>query len=182
MNELNFSPFPLLKTERLILRQLNAGDAEAIFSLRTDESVNKYIDRPKPAAIADAMAFISKINDAIKNNKSIYWAICLKDDTELIGTICIWNFSDDKSTAEIGYELKPVYQGRGLMNEALKIVINYGFQDLALISLDAYTHKQNESSTKLLLKNKFKLDAIRVDEENDNVVIYSLKRNNAINA
>src|SRR4030095_12163122 len=87
MRKLNFYPFPLLKTPRLILRQLTDSDADAIYSLRSDNQVNKYIDRPKPAGIDDAKAFILKINSFIEKNESLYWAICLKDTSELIGTV-----------------------------------------------------------------------------------------------
>ncbi len=174
MKQLNFSPFPTLTTERLILRQLKNSDDAAIFLLRSDNSVNKYIDRPKQININEANEFIKMINDGINNNKWTYWAICLKNIPELIGTICLWNFSDDKTTAEIGYELKPSFQGKGLMNEALRCIINYGFQTIRLKKIDAYTHKENIGSLKLLEKNNFKLEPNRIDQENANNIIYTL--------
>jgi ribosomal-protein-alanine N-acetyltransferase len=174
MNEINFTPFPVLSTERLTLRQLTDADDLAIFALRSDDIVNRYIDRPKQTSIDEVKAFILKINNGIKQNKWIYWAICLKDKPNLIGTICLWNFSNDKTNAEIGYELNPEFQGQGLMNEALRSIINYGIQTIGLQKIDAYTHKENDSSTRLLVMNNFKLDRDRKDEENINNIIYSL--------
>jgi len=169
----NFTPFPELKTERLILRQLTEDDTQEIFFLRTDEGVNRYIERPRPENINDARKFILKINNGIKQNEMIDWAITLKDAHNLIGTICLWNFSKDKTKAEVGFELKPEYQGQGIMNEALKIVLEFGFKRVALASIDAYTHKDNISSILLLKKNNFEQNPELIDNENSNNIIFT---------
>lgn len=169
----NFTPFPELKTERLLLRQLTEADSQDIFFLRTDKGVNRYIERPRPENINDARDFILKTNNSIKQNEWIDWAIALKDAKKLIGTICLWNFSEDKTRAEVGFELKPDYQGKGIMNEALVNVLKFGFETIGLASIDAYTHKDNINSTKLLLKNDFKPDIERKDNENINNIIFT---------
>lgn len=167
-------PFPELATARLTLRQLVETDDKNIFLLRSDERVNKFIDRPKAISIESAQAFIYNINDGIANDKWFYWAICLKDDIDLVGTICLWNFSKDRSTAEIGYELFPKFQGRGIMNEALKAVIEFAIEKLKLKKIIAFTHKENESSTKLLMKNNFRLVPNREYNKVDNYIIMEL--------
>ena len=106
METINLTPFPNLSTERLTLRQLNLQDDNEIFFLRSDERVLKYLVIPKANSIEEARAFIHKIN-----NGSAYWAICLKNETKLIGTICFWNISKEENKAEIGYVLHPGYQG-----------------------------------------------------------------------
>ena len=58
--KLNFTPFPELKTERLLLRQLTEADSQDIFFLRTDKGVNRYIERSRPENINDARDFILK--------------------------------------------------------------------------------------------------------------------------
>jgi ribosomal-protein-alanine N-acetyltransferase len=126
--------------------------------------------------IKDIRAFISKINDGIHNNEWIYWAISLKDDPTLIGTICLWNFSEDTTAAEIGYELDPAFHGKGIMSEALKKIIEFGFNEIELNSIEAYTHSKNEVSKKLLQKYNFKLDAGRVDKENIDNIIFTLSK------
>src|SRR4051812_35270948 len=101
---MRFSPFPILNSDRLILRPLSEMDKEAIFFLRSDKTVNEFIDRKKPASLDEALMFIKDINARVDKGESIYWAISLKDKPELIGTICLWNFSTDNKVAEIGYE------------------------------------------------------------------------------
>ncbi len=171
-----FSRFLKLTTERLLLRRLKATDETALFSLRSNDTINKYIDRPKQTSLEESQQFITRINNGIKENKSMYWAITIKDNPQLIGTICLWHFSDDKKTAEIGYELNPDFQGQGIMNEALKKVIELAFQTIGITTIEAYTHKDNTKSTSLLLKNNFSIDVTRKDEENINNIIFILQR------
>ena len=70
----------------------------------------------------------------------------------------------------------PVHQGKGYMNEALKAVIAHAFQTAGFTILEAYTHKDNEASTKLLLKHHFVLQADSHDPENANHLIYLLQK------
>lgn len=155
MEARNFNPFPILKTERLTLRQLVSSDANEIFALRSNDNVNKYLDRKPSKSINDAKTFIQTINKNIQRNDSIYWAITLNGTDKLIGTICLFNFSDDNLKAEIGYELLPNFQGKGVMQEAISNVIDFGVQHIGLSSIEAYTHSENQSSTRLLGKFNF---------------------------
>jgi [ribosomal protein S5]-alanine N-acetyltransferase len=151
-----FIPFPRLATPRLILRQLEDRDAPEIFQLRSNESVNQYINRPKAETINDAQQFIHNINTKINNNEPVlYWAIVPKNDAKLAGTICLFNFDEKEMQAEIGYELLPDHQGMGIMQEAFASVINYCFDQMQLKRIEAFTHVQNSSSIKLLEKNEF---------------------------
>jgi ribosomal-protein-alanine N-acetyltransferase len=160
MGDRNFEPFPVLKTERLTLRQLVGGDENEIFALRSNDNVNKYLDRKPSKSIDDAKRFIKTINENIQRNDSIYWAITLNGTNKLIGTICLFNFSDDNLKAEIGYELLPDFLGKGIMQEATSKVIDFGVQHLGLHSIEAYTHSENQSSTRLLEKFNFKKNSV----------------------
>jgi len=175
----NFSPFPILETERLFLRKLSLDDAEEIFTLRSNDEVNKYIDRPKANDIDEAIAFINKVNIGVANDNWLYWVICFKDNPMLIGTICLWNLNEVENKAEVGYELIPKYQGKGIAQEVLSKIIEFGFDVVQLNKIEAYTHKENLSSTKLLEKFNFVRDTheeskIDFTVENPNIVVYSL--------
>jgi ribosomal-protein-alanine N-acetyltransferase len=156
MTAKNFIPFPVLKTGRLTLRQLRSSDDKEIFALRSNDNVNKYLDRKPGKSIDDAQSFIQAINENIQKQDSLYWAITLNGTDKLIGTICLFDFSEDHSKVEIGYELLPEFQGKGIMQEAASKVIHFGFQHAGVNSIEAYTHCENVSSTKLLEKLNFK--------------------------
>lgn len=167
------APFPILTTERLTLRQLSIDDHLAIYDLRSDPNSNKFLDRPLCQSTEEAKNFIYKINDNIKKGGAYYWAITLTNTQQLVGTICLFDFSNQNNSCEIGYELLTKFQGQGLMLEAVQIVINFVFQSLKCKKILAYTHLENQQSTHLLLKLNF-IKSIEVDKENPNLVLYSL--------
>jgi [ribosomal protein S5]-alanine N-acetyltransferase len=168
MLQLNFSPFPVLKTKRLVLRPLTIADADEIAALRSNEAVNKYLERVKTTSAEEALLFIDKINNSISNNQSIYWVIALQETNQLIGTICFWNIVTTEDTAEIGYELLPDYHGKGIMQEAITAVISFGFREMQTKSITAFPLATNIASIKLLEKNDFKIDIVeKYKEEHD---------------
>jgi ribosomal-protein-alanine N-acetyltransferase len=173
--DFNFTPFPVLETERLTLRALTLEDAKAIFGLRTNKEVNEYIDRKVPRNLSEARAFIDRISTLAENNKGIFWVIASKSTNELMGTIGLRNFEDEEDYAEIGYEINPDYQERGYMSEAFEPVLNYGFQNLELKTIEAFTHKNNTASIALLEKLDFVFDPERKDEGFENNISYLLK-------
>ena len=142
-------------TERLILRQLSLADAPGIFKLRTDASVNKYIDRNACPALEDAEKFITQTCENISKGQSCYWIIADKNTLEFAGTICLFNFSEDQKSAEIGYELLPAAQGKGYMLEAIEQVINFAKETLNLKMLEACVHKDNLASLNLIAHFNF---------------------------
>jgi [ribosomal protein S5]-alanine N-acetyltransferase len=153
-----FSPFPELKTERLLLRRLTFEDSHELMWLRSDERVNKYLDRQKSMNIHEAAEFVKKIDKNLEENKSGYWVICLAESRTLIGTICLWNLQPEKDMAELGYELSPMYQGKGIMHEAAEKIIAYAFETMQAKVITALTVPQNEPSRKVLEKCGFKAD------------------------
>ncbi len=168
----NQSLFPALTTQRLLLRKLEINDAPEIFSLRSDSRVNEYLDRPETTSLTEAKAFIEMITAGVDQNKNFYWAISLKADHKLIGTICLWNIDIENATIEVGYELLPAHQGKGLMHEALLKVIDYVFKTLAFKTIVAYTNAANKKSIKLLERNGFIANGIK---EAGGEMIYALK-------
>ena len=175
---LNFNPFPEIKTDRLLLRRIEISDGDMILFLRSDKTVTKFIERPESRQtknMADAIKFINELDGYFETNKSISWGITLKNESKIIGTICLWNFSENNKIAEVGYDLDPKFQGNGFMNESLKAIVSFGFNKLDLGKIEAFTHQENENSKRLLEKNGFKFNADRVDEENILNVIYELE-------
>lgn len=91
----------------------------------------------------------------------------------MVGTICLFDFSSENSSCEIGYELMTKFQGQGIMKEATQLVINYVFQTLKLKKILAFTHHDNQNSTNLLLKFNF-VKSTETDKENPNLNIFTL--------
>jgi ribosomal-protein-alanine N-acetyltransferase len=170
LTHISFTPFPKLTTERLVLRQLKLEDDNEIFALRSDKQVNKYLDRPRTNTIEDARKFINKINEGVAHDEWIYWAITQKNSDKLIGTICLWKISQEHSKAEIGFELLPHYQGKGIMQEVLITIIRYGFKNMKLKLIEGDVSPHNSKSINLLKRNGFVYD-----RKLKNTAIYTLK-------
>ena len=177
MTDINFASFPVLTTERLTLRQPTIDDQRDIFALRSDPEVNKYLGRQPSKTIEDAINFINKINDTFEKNSSIYWVITLTKTKEFVGTICLYDFSKENNSCEIGYELMPKFQGQGIMKEATEKIIEYAFQTMQFQKIVAVTHKDNQNSSKLLEKFDFK-KSMEADIENADLNIYTLTNSN----
>jgi len=155
MLTLNFSTFPILYTDRLILRKISVNDVNEIISLRSNKETMKYIDKPLIESKKDALQLIQKITDGVNNNEAITWAITLQNDGLLIGTIGFWRIDKEHHRAEIGYMLHPAHQKKGIMQEAVSTVLNYGFNAMQIHSVEANVNPANEASKKFLEKNKF---------------------------
>jgi [ribosomal protein S5]-alanine N-acetyltransferase len=159
MLQINFNPFPVIETERLVLRRIQAQDVAEIFFLRSNEDVMRYIDRPRATTEPEALAMIEKFWKLEQDNEGINWAISLKDDDKLIGTICLFNFVKEHYRGELGYLLHPEHHGKGLMQEAVKPVLDYGFKQLQLHTIEANVNPDNEASIKVLERNNFVREA-----------------------
>ena len=158
MPDSNLRAFQNLMTERLVLRKLKKEDADDIKLLRSDCQVNEFIDRPKSVTLEEASDFIEYITHGIDDKECFYWAITQQNIDKVIGAICLWNFSAEKKMAEIGYELHPLFHGKGIMQEALARVIDFGFTNMQLQVITALSIDKNIKSIRLLVRNGFQPD------------------------
>jgi ribosomal-protein-alanine N-acetyltransferase len=159
MLDFNFSPFPVVETERLILDEVNDGDVKEVFELRSNPETMKYIPRPLVKDHEDAMEHIKMIKEKIENNTGINWAIRLKDNSKLLGIIGFYRLQPENYRAEIGYIILPEFQGKGLVPEAVTRLIKFGFEDLRLHSIEAVIDPENYASEKVLQKCGFTKEA-----------------------
>jgi ribosomal-protein-alanine N-acetyltransferase len=159
MLELNFTPFPFLSTNRLSLSRITNEDAEEIFFQRSDKRMLRYLDRDPVRSIDEAIQWIKMIDNGINNDEYIAWGITLKHEPKLIGTITFWNIKKEHYRAEIGYALHPDQQGQGIMNEAMSTVLDFGFRNMRLHSVEANVDPANTASIRLLERNNFVREA-----------------------
>jgi len=155
MMDPDFSPFPLLTTNRLTLRQISNEDATELFWLRSSPTVMQYIGRPLAVSIDDVWKLIDIIESARAKNDGITWAITTNESPKLIGTIGYWKLEKENYRAEIGYLLHPAFYRKGIMHEAFQAVIPYGFNSIKLHSIEANVNPENTASIKLLERNDF---------------------------
>jgi ribosomal-protein-alanine N-acetyltransferase len=159
----------MLETPRLKLQSLCTENAGDLFLLRSNKDVVRHVDKSTDKSIEDTIEFMDKIITGVQQQKWYYWGIISNEHKALVGTICLWMFNDTRTEAEIGFELHPSYQKKGYMTEATAEILEFGFNDLHLNCINAFTQIKNRPAINLLKNFKFELRQII-----DNEVIYSL--------
>jgi [ribosomal protein S5]-alanine N-acetyltransferase len=147
--------YPVLETERLILRQLRLEDSIDLYNYFSKDEVTEYYDLESFTEQKQAEDLIKNWNEKFNKLVGIRWGITLKTEDRIIGTCGFHNWSKEHFKAEIGYELTPEYWQQGIMTEVLRSVIKYGFEDLGLNRVEALIDTDNISSRKLLEKLGF---------------------------
>ena len=155
MLKFNFTPFPILETERLILRRVENIDVNEVFSMRSNAETMKYIPRPLVTNNEEALAHIALLDSGLKKNEAINWAITFKGENKLLGIIGFYRTKFEDYRSEIGYMLISENHGKGIATEAVERALDYGFNEMNLHSIEAIIDPRNEESERVLLKNGF---------------------------
>jgi ribosomal-protein-alanine N-acetyltransferase len=155
INDDIFEQFPVLETERLILREITPADAEDVFRIYADPQVIRYWGSAPLASIDEAGHKIQGVIDAFREREGIRWAFTLKGDDRLIGSGGHWRLMKQHQRSEIGYELAPEHWGQGIMSEAVGAIVQFGFERMGLHSVEAQIEPANRASRGVLEKLGF---------------------------
>lgn len=157
-------PQTVLYSERLLLTAISLADEGEVFKMRSTAEMIAFTDSKLDETIEETRNYICKMNDGVDKGKWFIWAVKDAQSKSLMGSVSLWNFNEAKDTAELGYGLMPEYQGKGYMQEAVKAVMDFGYQTLGLKCIEAYTEVNHVSSKKLLESLGFK-QTHRIEEE-----------------
>ena len=183
MLTINFHPFPELMSDRLLLRRITNEDVAEIFALRSSPELMRYIPRPLITTVEEAGPYITRADNMIAAGEGIEWAITIKGNRRLIGKAGLYRIQPANHRSELGYMLLPEYQGKGIATEAVKLMLDFGFDRLNLHSMEAVIDPGNIASERVLQKCGFVKEAHIKENELFNgvyldTVIYSLLRRN----
>jgi len=152
--DIELTTFPSIHTTRLDLVEIRQHHLINIYNLFADENVTRFYNLLPLTVESDAQKFIDWYQNRFKEKLGIRWGISLKGEQDIIGTIGFNNFTK-RHKANIGYDLQPDYWNKGIMTEALRAVINFGFNQLEINRMEAEVMQGNVNSEKLLLKLNF---------------------------
>lgn len=168
-----------LKTERLIFRELNIDDKSDIYCLYSDPQVIRLDHRELLKDISEAEELIRNFKRSNRSHSFISWGIELKEAKKIIGTCGFKNWDRMSHHAEIGGHISSEVWGKGYGDEALQVMMEYGFTKMHLNKICAYTNAKNISVLKLMDKYGFKQEG-RLREHQllkdvyEDVLIFSL--------
>ncbi len=162
----------IVESDRLLIKPLSIDELICIKNNKADK-----LDIPVlPGALSDAVlsAITKKINkmkeiEAEFHNWYTYWLIICKENGKGIGFAGFKGIQSDRCT-EVGYGISPDYRKKGLMTEALKVLIDWAYKTRFLKGITAAVKKNNTGSIKVLQNCGFKLAGTSGSE-----VLYSLK-------
>ncbi|MBF4691840.1 GNAT family N-acetyltransferase [Fusibacter ferrireducens] len=150
--------FPVIETERLRLCKIEPLYLEAFFDIFSKEKVMEKYGMFPITELNDAVWLIERFNEGFINKRSIRWGLILKSNNKLIGTCGFHGFNELSSRVEMGYELNDLYWHKGLMGEALKAIIKWGFTTFELNRIEALIYPDNPASEQVVMRNGFKYE------------------------
>jgi ribosomal-protein-alanine N-acetyltransferase len=154
---------PVIRTGELILRPIEEKDTAAIFKLFSDESVTRYMDIDAFANITEATHIIQFFRENLEKGEAMRWGITLEGRDEVIGTCGYHRISKTHYKAEMGYDLMPVYWGKGIMTTAIQGLLQYGFEEMELNRIEAFVDPANSASSRLLKRLGFEYEGFLRD-------------------
>lgn len=152
----HYEVFPMLETERLVLRQIVPADAEAVNELITDPEMYRYWGAPLSNNEKSGDRYIRR-NLTPKPHQTpngITWGIAFKEDDRIIGEIFIMKIEENRQ-ADIGCRISMKCQNQGIATEAVGAVVRFCFEQTELQRLQATVAYENDASYKVLEKNGF---------------------------
>ena len=166
--------FPIIKTERLLLRQFIASDLENVYKGLSDPEIIKYYG-VSYKTLEDTKAQMQFFVDLEKEGKGIWWAVCSLDNKTFYGAGGLNSLNKVHKKAEIGFWLLTEFWGHGIMTEAMPIICNYGFDNLELHRIEGLVETDNLTCKKAMKKLDFKLEGTMKDCEVKNGKFISLE-------
>lgn len=109
---------------------------------------------PHPYALADAEAYLKEC--AQKDSDLV---LCIEAEGQVAGSIGLHPGKDvTRLTAELGYWLAEPFWGRGIITAAVRVMVQYGFEQLPLNRVEAYVFANNPASARVLEKAGFSFE------------------------
>lgn len=163
--------FPIIKTERLLLRQFKENDLQNVFKGLSNPDIIKYyeISFDSLEATKEQIDWFAQLE---KSETGIWWAICSLDNKTFYGAGGLNSLNKEHKKAEIGFWLLTDFWGQGIMTEVMPIICNYGFNNLGLHRIEGFVDSDNINCKKAMSKLNFQYEGTMRDcEMKDNKFI-----------
>ena len=153
-------PVPILRGERVVLRVWRREDAPALFENFSDRQFMRFWSRTVYADVAEVRSYLDLQLTDLARFEFYPWAITLHDDDKPVGNCTLFGIDRDNRRCLLGYGLTPALQGRGLASEAVKLAINYAFDEIGLHRIETDIDPRNEPSCRLVERLGFQREGL----------------------
>lgn len=158
-----FDEYPVLESERLLLRRITRDDASDMFEYARDPSVTRYLlwnPHPSPDY---TRRYVDDLKRQYREHEFFDFALVLKSENKMIGTCGFTRLDPVNSLAEIGYVLNAAYWHRQLATEAVALILRFALCDLGLNRVEARYMVENSRSRAVMEKNGMTFEGVHAE-------------------
>ncbi len=176
-----FADLPTVQTRRLLLRKLRMDDAADIFEYGRDPEVTRHLMWDPHRTIDDSREFLHWVLELYRRGEVAPWGIELRTEGRVVGTIGYHYWNRQHARAELGYSLARPYWGQGLMTEAARAAVDFGFRVMGLNRVEARCVPENTASARVMVKCGMRYEGTLREMDFrkgtfDDMLIYSILR------
>jgi ribosomal-protein-alanine N-acetyltransferase len=171
---------PTLATKRLRLRQFKTRDMEGLHACFGDPLAMRYWNFPPCETEAETARWVTILQKGSSPYQFLAWAVADKHSDRCIGMVNYHHREAQNRRLEVGYILAPSHQGRGLMTEAMQVLLDHCFEELSVHRVQALIHPDNTASIRLAERLGFRCeggplrDYWRIGDRYAGVMMYGL--------
>jgi len=157
----DFAAFPVLTTDRLILRQLTHHDAEAMTAIFGSPEVLRFLNNDPVDTREKAIGMIDWLAQNYQDQRGIDWGITRRADDRMIGMCGLYDWDRENRHIDLGYHIVPAEWGKGFASEAARALITWAFDRLDVHRIQADCTAGNDASERVMIKCGFTFEGIR---------------------
>jgi len=139
----------ILETERLLLREFELSDSQAMFDLNNDPEVLRWTGDPPFDSVTHASEFLEKYSDYNTNGYG-RWAVIEKETGNFIGWCGLK--LNEQNLIDLGYRFFQKDWGKGYATESARACLGYGFLALGMKEIIGRVARDNPASVRVLEK------------------------------
>jgi RimJ/RimL family protein N-acetyltransferase len=163
-----FAPEWPLETERLVLRPFAQDDFDAVYAMRSDPKVFRYLYSEPHRSPEETRAFLQQRIESAVLEEEGQWlsaAAALRDTGEVVVEVVLKWESAEHRQGELGYIVHPAHNGQGYAAEASLPILRFGFETLVLHRVVGRLDARNAASARVLEKLGMRQEAHLVENE-----------------
>lgn len=159
-----FLETPIFETERLFLRRITMDDVSDYFDFASDPLVTTYTIWDTHKSLDESRHFVEYLTRKYDSKVAYHWGIIDKAINKLIGRTGFINWDTTHERTEIGFGISSKYWNRGIITEATKQIIEYGFSNLGLNRIEGRCNHNNLGSGRAMEKLGMKFEGTLRDQ------------------
>lgn len=155
-----FLSFPILKSERLILRQCCLSDVDKFYELASNSELTKTIPWDYHKSKEETLSLVTSMQERYRMGKCYTWAIADISTNDFMGLISVVGVNTKNMQGVIGYWIGVPYWNKGYMTEAVKMVLEFCITILKLNRVRAEHYVINPASGRVMEKAGMKYEGL----------------------